>query len=315
MPPSPSDADSHSKPGSLDASGLDVRTLLRLSRPRFWMYLIGPYLVGLLAGAHSPKALLDWRAACFGVFFLFPANLFVYGVNDAYDLETDALNSKKGHYEARLHQEARLKLLGWSAGLTLPFVGLALLTTPPRALAALGLFLLLSHQYSAPPLRAKARPFLDSASNILYACPGFFGYSLLGGESLDLWTLTSAWCWCAAMHAYSAVPDIQADKEAGVPTTATFLGARVCLLLCGGLYSIAALGSAHVLGWLSALLGAVYVAMVVASLRAFSMRGTEGVMSLYRFFPLLNTAAGFLLFWRIAWIKFGPEILRWIPPL
>ena len=300
---------------SQDTAHLSLRSLLRLSRPRFWMYLIGPYIVGLLAGAASPRDVLDWRAACFGLFFLFPANLFVYGVNDAHDFETDALNSKKDAYEARAQSSARQKLLLLSFGVCVPFVLLAVLVAPARALAMLSAFFLLAHQYSAPPIRAKARPFLDSAFNLLYACPAFFGHALLGGTGLDWKLVLGAWCWVAAMHAYSAVPDITADAQARVPTIATALGLRCTLLACAALYAAAALASYAVLGWLSVVLGLVYLAMMALSMRAGAAQGEAGVMKLYRFFPLLNTLAGFVLFWRVAWLKFAPDILAALPRL
>ena len=279
------------------------------------MYLVGPYVVGLLCGAASPRDVLDWRALAFGILFLFPANLFVYGVNDAHDFETDALNSKKGGYEARAQRSAQRRLLALSFGVCVPFVLLAVLVAPPRALAMLGLFFFLAYGYSAPPIRAKARPFLDSAFNLLYACPAFFGHALLGGSGLDWRVVLGAWCWVAAMHAYSAVPDITADKAANVPTIATALGLRSTLLACAALYAVAALCSHGALGWLSIVLGAVYLAMMALSLRAGAARGEEGVMAMYRFFPALNTLAGFVLFWRVAWIKFAPEILAALPRL
>lgn len=276
------------------------------------MYLVGPYVVGLLCGAESPRDLLDWRVLAFGLFFLLPGNLFVYGVNDAHDFDTDALNSKKGGpggYEARAQSSARRSLLALSLGVCVPFVLLAVVAAPVRATAILGAFFLLAHQYSAPPIRAKARPFLDSSFNLLYVCPAFFGYALLGGHALDWRLVLGAWCWVAAMHAYSAVPDITADVGANVPTIATALGLRATLLACAALYAGAAAASHSALGWLSILLGAVYLAMMALSLRAGAARGEAGVMEMYRFFPALNTLAGFVLFWRVAWLKFEPEIL------
>jgi 4-hydroxybenzoate polyprenyltransferase len=294
---------------------LSARELLSLSRPRFWMYLIGPYAVGLLIGARSPGDLWSWRALGFGLLFLFPANLFVYGVNDAHDFETDARNAKKQGYEARLQRSHQGRLLALCFGCCAPFVLLALLAAPARAWAPLGLFFVLAHQYSAPPVRAKARPFVDSLFNGLYVCPALFAYALLGARGVSWPWVGAAWCWTGAMHAYSAVPDIQADRQAGVPTVATALGLRSTLLGCAALYALSALLSLSALGWLSPLLGAVYLAMMALSLRAGATRGEAGVMEMYRFFPALNTLAGFLLFWRVAWIKFEPAILAALPAL
>lgn len=273
------------------------------------MYLVGPFVVGLLIGARSPRDLLDWRALCFGMFFLFPANLFVYGVNDAYDFETDARNSKKDLYEARPERSSHRRLLAIAFAICLPFVLIAVLAAPARATAMLAAFFFLAHQYSATPIRAKARPLVDSLFNALYACPAFFAHALLGGQGMVWPWVGAAWCWVAAMHAYSAVPDIGADTEAGVPTIATALGMRSTLLVCAALYALAAALSYSALSWLSILLGAVYLGMMALSLRAGARQGEPGVMKLYRFFPALNSLAGFLLFWRIAWAKFEPDIL------
>ena len=66
------------------------------------MYVFGPYLVGLIAGTPSPNALLSLPIIAFGVFFLFPANLLIYGVNDVFDYETDVRNVKKEKYDMNL---------------------------------------------------------------------------------------------------------------------------------------------------------------------------------------------------------------------
>jgi lycopene elongase/hydratase (dihydrobisanhydrobacterioruberin-forming) len=44
-----------------------------------------------------------------------------------------------------------------------------------------------------------------------------------------------------AMHAYSAIPDIQPDTEAGLTTTAVYLGKQGTLIYCGLLWVAAAI--------------------------------------------------------------------------
>ena len=56
------------------------------------------------------------------------------------------------------------------AVLNLPFLIAALILTP-SALPSLAAFLSFSILYSAPPVRAKAAPILDSIFNILYVFP------------------------------------------------------------------------------------------------------------------------------------------------
>jgi 4-hydroxybenzoate polyprenyltransferase len=289
-------------PSSLPAQPL---RLWSISRPRFWIYTLGPYVVGVLIGLPSLEAARDWRLAAFAAFWSWPANLWIYGVNDVYDFETDARNRKKAGYEHIVEQARQKQLLLWVWATVLPFVALACWSTNSWALAALGAFLLLSHGYSAPPVRAKARPLLDSMFNALYVFPAAFGYALAGGSSLWIPGTLAAWCWVMAMHAYSAVPDISADREARLATIATWLGLKGTILFCAALYLASAALSYPALTGLSLALGSLYTAMMLLSLRAGS---EEGVLRLYKYFPLLNTLAGFCLFWRIALQKFGPHI-------
>jgi 4-hydroxybenzoate polyprenyltransferase len=177
----------------------------------------------------------------------------------------------------------------------LPFVPLCWFLPLPALLALLA-FLFLSVFYSAPPIRAKARPLLDAAFNALYICPGYVAWFVAGGKTLSLPLLFAGWAWVMAMQAYSAVPDITADTESGTPTVATFLGLRGTLWLCLALYIVAAVLSFPVLTYLSGAMGVVYVALMLLSLRV----GTEeGVMRLYRGFPLVNTVCGMVLFFRV----------------
>ena len=273
--------------------------LWRLSRPRFWFYVFGPFIVGALAGAPDPRTYLSPLALGWALFFLFPANLLIYGANDIFDYETDRRNAKKQGYELLVTPAQHRTLWRQIALFCLPFAPL-LMWTPRPAWFCLAGFLFFSLFYSAPPIRAKARPILDSVFNVLYIFPGALGYFLTGGHNFSLILFGAAWLWAMAMHAYSAVPDISADREAEVPTVATFLGLRGTLIFCLVLYVLAAMFSLAVLcGW-SVFLGALYVFLMARSLQA----GSEaGVMRIYRVFPWINAGAGAVLWWFAVWHK------------
>jgi 4-hydroxybenzoate polyprenyltransferase len=269
--------------------------LFRVSRPRFWTYVFGPYLVGL--AAHRDLALfaqpLTWLWA---LYFTLPANLLIYGINDIFDYETDVLNVKKTGYEAAVPPDERKKLWGAILLTGVPFFLAACFLSRPAQLV-LGAFILLSVFYSAPPIRAKARPFLDAMFNFLYVCPGFVAYFLLGPKPFWPLIALAGWCWVMAMQLYSAVPDITADSASGIRTTATVLGLKEALVLCLALYLLAAALAYPAIGWLALPLGLVYALLMALSLRAGS---EEGVMRLYRRFPLINTLCGMALFFRAA---------------
>jgi 4-hydroxybenzoate polyprenyltransferase len=198
---------------------------------------------------------------------------------------------KKRDYEHLLQQGQRRDLVVAILVLNVPF--LALVPFLPHAWPWLLLFLVTGIGYSMPPLRAKGRPVVDAAFNILYVAPGFAAYATVSGAQPPLAVLVAALLWCMAMHAYSAVPDIDADRAAGVATVATRFGRSRTLLLCGAAYAVAALLAFPSVGAFALLGGLVYLGMIALSLRS---RGPEQLFALYRRFPLVNTALGGALF-------------------
>jgi 4-hydroxybenzoate polyprenyltransferase len=235
------------------------------------------------------------------VYFTLPANLLIYGVNDIFDFATDLHNAKKGTYEVLLQPALRKKV--WVITLLLNVLFLAplmflelqaggfLLTTSLLGFLFFGVF------YSAPPIRAKAIPFLDSFFNILYVFPGIAAYLAGGGDRINIPVLAAATLWCMAMHAFSAVPDIAADRKAKLATIATTLGARRTLIFCASCYALATVLVYPSLGFQVTLLGAGYVGVMLGALKNLgdSKAATDKLFATYKSFPLLNTAAGMVL--------------------
>jgi lycopene elongase/hydratase (dihydrobisanhydrobacterioruberin-forming) len=251
------------------------------------MYLLGPFMVALAATSLRPSVAV-WLL---GLYLTLPANLLIYGVNDLFDTETDRLNPKKRTYETLLRPAQRRTLVIAIVATNVPF--LALLPFLPGAWPWLLLFVVTGIGYSMPPLRAKSRPVLDAAFNILYAAPGIAAYVTLSGGPPSVAVLIAALLWCMAMHAYSAVPDIDADRAARLSTVATLLGREKTLVGCGLAYATAALLVYPALGVLAVLGGLVYVGMIILSLRS---RQPDELFALYRRFPLLNTVVGAAVF-------------------
>ena len=270
----------------------ELRTLLNVSRPRFWIYLFGPYLVGV-AAAYEHSLPVDWFAALFGLYFLFPANLLVYGVNDIADYETDKLNPKKTDYESLVEPDSRWRLAAAIIIVNVPFAVAAAIFRP-ETLMPLGAFYFFSLFYSLPPIRAKTVPFLDSAFNVLYVFPAIIAFKAVSGSYPSIRPLLAAALWTAAMHAYSAVPDIESDRRAGLRTIATVLGSRITLILCAILYASSAALSFPYLSNLGVFLGMLYVLLMFASIR---YADSGSLFTVYKLFPFINAAAGFLIFW------------------
>jgi lycopene elongase/hydratase (dihydrobisanhydrobacterioruberin-forming) len=260
-----------------------------ISRPRFWLYLLGPLLVGAAAAQGTD---IDWqRLLPFILFFSFPANLLIYGFNDIFDYETDKYNKKKQSYEQLLSPRQRGPLLRqliiWGAiGILLVFPA----DVSQAAKWAMVGFYFFGLFYSVPPIRAKARPFIDALFNILYIFPGLLGYSLFTGNFPPTQLMLAATFWVMAMHAYSAVPDISSDKKAKLSTIATTLGARGTLIFCWFGYVASAALSYSYLGMVSILGGFVYSVMMLLSLRS------KDIFEIYRYFPLVNMLMGLVIF-------------------
>lgn len=254
------------------------------------MYLAGPFLLGYLAGLPAPR---DLRTPHFWLpflYFLLPANLYLYGINDLFDTDTDQLNTKKGAQEHRLIRRERGILIALLIGVGV-LDALFFAALPPVMWPLFGLFLLLSTLYSAPPLRLKARAFFDSYSNVLYVLPGFLGYWLTAGHLPPPAIIVAGACWAAGMHAYSAIPDIEPDQEAGIRTVAVALGKGRALLFVLANWLIFALLVTATLG----LIGALSFIYPLIPLVLY-MRPQLSVARAYWWFPGLNAAVGFLAF-------------------
>src|SRR5215203_2948650 len=273
-----------------------MTNIVRISRPRFWLYLFGTYLVGLAAGATSTSDFFRLESILFGLYFLFPANLLVYGINDIFDFETDRLNPKKAEYEMLVRPESHKLLAIWSIVLNLPFL-IAAYFIAHSALIPLAAFLILSILYSAPPVRAKTIPIVDSLFNILYVFPAAFSYQMLTGNFPSPIVMIAAGAWTSAMHAYSPIPDIDADREAGLNTIATLLGKSGTLVFCCAMYVASAAFAFPYLGSLSVAIGLFYVGVVLIS---YFEKDPDTVFKVYRRFPLLNAGVGLALFWFVA---------------
>lgn len=262
----------------------------RISRPRFWTYLAGPFVIGYTAGVSKQIDLLSMPFFLQLLYFLIPANVLLYGINDLFDMDTDAKNKKKEIQENRLKKDEK-KILQIIVGISF-FVSLIFLMAQKNSMdtSIFCLFLVLSIVYSTPPIRFKARPFLDFSSNILYALPGFLAYHQITNTVPPLTIIIAAFCWTGAMHLFSAIPDITADKAAGITTTAVYLEKKGALLLCSLLWSIAfILIFSKLFPW--SCLAVIYPLIPLLVLT----KKTE-LIGVYWKFPYITAALGMLLF-------------------
>lgn len=269
-----------------------VRLAYRVSRPRFWFYLAGPFTVGCIWGANRFLDLATPEFFVYLFYFIFPANVLLYGINDYWDRDTDLLNPKKEAKEYLVRDEELNMLRRLLTVLIFISASLLLFQKNMGERIIFGSFLFLSYFYSARPLRFKAVPFLDFASNVLYALPGVFAYYQVTGLPPPSLVLIAAFLHTSAMHLFSAIPDIEWDRRARLVSTAVLIGGRASMLLCLGLWSgfsviVLMVGNGSPL----ALLSILYPLLVLILL----IRGDEA-WSIYWIYPYINTGLGGLLF-------------------
>ncbi len=270
-----------------------LKYFIKISRPRFWFYLAGPFLVGA-AALESLEVFLDpWFYILF-IYFLIPANIYLYGINDYFDFDTDKYNIKKEDKESRLEDKDIRKKLKVFINLFL-IISIVLIILLPQNLAKLllVLFLFLATFYSAPPLRFKRYPLIDSLSNVLYIFPGLIIFALYS-HNLALWSvIIASWSWAAAMHLFSAILDIMPDKKAGLKTTAVLFGEKKSMWICFFLWLIFSL--VIVLnGWLLPLS---YLFFIYPLIPIYILIKKIKAEKVYWYFPYITGILGFFSFW------------------
>ena len=209
--------------------------LLYISRPVLWINTVGPAVVGVwLTGD-----LWRWEALPLLIWLTLPFNLLIYGVNDIFDQETDAKNPRKGSLEgAKILPEEVLPIWRGVLLTNVPFLIYFASVLPYGATLWILLYAVLFVGYSAPPLRFKARPYLDSLSNAAYAFPLVFVPLALEGPVV--WPAAiGLMAWSAAKHTFDAVQDVDEDRKVGIETTAVRLGPEGVVLWSGAFWGLA----------------------------------------------------------------------------
>jgi 4-hydroxybenzoate polyprenyltransferase len=285
-----------------------LKALLVSSRPLSWVNTAFPFA----AAYFLTTGRIDATFVIGTVFFLIPYNLAMYGINDVFDYESDLRNPRKGGVEgALLDTSMHRPTLIASVVTTVPFLVYLVLVGNPLSWLVLAISIFAVVAYSAKGLRFKERPFLDSVtSSTHFVSPTVYGL-VLGGAAFtpQLWALLAAFfLWGLASHAFGAVQDVIADREGGISSIATVIGARatvrlaVLAYLAGGVLLLFTQWP----GPLAAILVLPYAA-VCAPFWNVSDEASESANRGWRRFLLLNFITGFLVtMLMIWWVAISP---------
>ncbi|NRD27851.1 prenyltransferase [Frigoribacterium sp. VKM Ac-2836] len=288
-----------------------VKALFVSSRPLSWINTAFPFaaayvLTSLLGGGGG----VDWTVLVVGaLYFLVPYNLAMYGINDVFDYESDLHNPRKGGVEGALLDRSLHRTTLRAAVITnLPFLVFLVMVGGPASWLVLAVSVFAVIAYSAPGLRFKERPFVDSVtSSTHFVSPAVYGLVLAGAAfTPELWALLGAFfLWGVASHAFGAVQDVLADREGGISSIATGIGARATVRLSVVAYLLAGvlLTFTEWPGPLAALLTLPYAISCAPWWNVTDDRAEE-VNRGWRRFLALNFVSGFVVTMLMIWWVF-----------
>ena len=285
--------------------GTVMKQLFVASRPVSWINTAYPFAAAYLLTTRQ----VDATFVIGTLFFLIPYNLAMYGINDVFDYESDLRNPRKGGAHGAVLDRRMHPITLWAAALScLPFIAYLVVVGSPLSWLVLAASMFFVVFYSAPPLRLKEVAFADSVtSSIHFFSPAVYGLVLAGASwTWQLAAVILAFAlWGVASHAFGAVQDVVADRQAGISSIATARGARWTVrfaLLCYAAAGVVMLVTPWP-GPLAALVPLLYIA-TVWPYRSITDATAEQATAGWSRFLWVNQIAGFvvtlLLIWR--WI-------------
>nr|WP_109212076.1 prenyltransferase [Microbacterium ureisolvens] len=286
-------------------AGAVLRQLFISSRPVSWINTAYPFAAAYLMTTREIDATLIVGT----LFFLVPYNLAMYGINDVFDYESDLRNPRKGGAHGAVLDRRLHRATLWASGLLcLPFVVYLVIVGSPLSLLVLGASLFFVVFYSAPPLRLKERPFLDSVtSSIHFFSPAVYGLVLAAATwTLPLVAIIVAFAlWGVASHAFGAVQDVVADREAGIASIATARGARWTVRFALACYAAAGLAMLATTwpGPLAAVLAVPYI-IAVWPYRSIADADASAATAGWSRFLWINQLSGFVVTLLLIWYAF-----------
>ena len=240
---------------------LSIKQLIKISRPYWWSITAIPFIAGsLLTG--QPIELATFVGL---LYFLFPYNLTLYGINDIFDYKNDVKNPRKKGGINGLPLEPRYHKGLWKiiALVNAPFVVYFLVAGSMFSSLFLASMFGLILSYVGFGFRYKSIPVMGSINSAFhYSAPFIFAILLFNGFESWVGIFSTFFVWAVACHMFSSIQDFESDRALKVSSIATKFGVRntlylsACLLVAAAVlpfifYDVFGLLS-HISFWLAA---------------------------------------------------------------
>ena len=273
------------------------------SRPLSWINTAFPFAAAYVLTTGR----IDVALVVGTLFFLVPYNLAMYGINDVFDYESDLRNPRKGGVEGAVLDRSLHRPILVAVGVTnVPFLIylVAVGSGVSTLVLAVSIFAVLA--YSAPRLRFKEIPFLDSVtSSTHFVSPAVFELALAGASFADpglLAILGGFFLWGMGSHSFGAVQDVLADREGGIRSIATVIGARATVRFSVVAYLLAGL-LLVLTPWPGPLAGLLAVPYILNALPFWNITDetAESANRGWKHFLALNFFSGFCVTMLLIW--------------
>ena len=266
---------------------------LRISRPHIWIYTLGSFLFGVQIASLLHYQIPFWNTVFLSLLLTVPINYVIYAINDYYDSPSDILNPKKVDMEYKALAEEKV-LLYSALVILIAVTGFFIFTQNSLVIFLYFIWLLSVILYNMPPFRFKAIPGLDMVCAIIYPIWGLIGYISTGAEIHVVWFVLSAFLLSCSFHLYSAISDIDYDKNAGIITSAVYLHSlKANIGICIGLVILSVIPLYNSGLYITALTILIYAVFYAAHFAVVKLPGIN-LVQMYRYFIYLHYLIGII---------------------
>lgn len=198
--------------------------LIKSTRPKLNFGLFLGVLMGLV---YSNS--LSFENVLISSLIMFFHGFAVFSLNDYFDRDTDQYQDER--YLKGILDKKKDPILLYASIISILSILAIGLMAPGKVFLPVLVVIIFAIFYSVPPIRLKSKPFIDSFSNGIWVL-GLFSIGIALGKDSILIPNKAYWmsAFLAGAHALASLPDIEADRNAGIKTTGMILGWRKTVL-------------------------------------------------------------------------------------